>query len=949
MLERADVATTPIIRIQGARQHNLKNVSLDIPRDRLVVLTGLSGSGKSSLAFDTIHAEGQRKYIETLSAYARQFLEQLQKPDVDHVEGLPPTIAIEQRSGSGGPRSTVATTTEVYDYLRLLFARVGEPHCWVCGRRIERQTTAQIVDAVTALPAGTRILVLAPLVRGQKGEHQETFRHIQREGFVRVRVDGELYEVKSVPRLARTRKHHVDVVVDRLVVRPEVAARVADSVNLALALGNDTVFIAAEDSPGQWRDRVFSVRFACPLHPEAALPELSPRMFSFNAPQGACPTCDGLGHVLEFDAGLVVPDDSLSLAQGAVAAWRHAGRGLNVIYRKLIEEFCRAFNVSPDTPWRHLPVDLRDILLHGTPAEESEDVARFEGILPNLKRRWESSENEALKQRLLAFMSERPCETCGGARLRKEALAVTIAERHIHDLTRMSIEAAHGFLSGLSLSGERAVIAGPILAEIVRRLRFMMDVGVGYLGLDRAAASLSGGEAQRIRLATQVGSGLVGVCYVLDEPTIGLHQRDSAQLIRTLRKLTDAGNTVLVVEHDEDMIRAADHLIDIGPGAGAHGGRIVAQGSLTEVLAHPESITAAYLTGRLGVPLPEQRRKVVLAQCLEIQGASEHNLKNIDVKIPLGCFVCVTGVSGSGKSTLVNEVLLKALRRRLYGSRDQPGRHRQLIGAARVDKVVEIDQSPIGRTPRSNPCTYTGAFDLIRDLFARTREAKLRGYGPGRFSFNVKGGRCEACQGQGTKRIEMHFLPDVYVACDACKGTRYNRETLEIRYRGLNIADVLNLRVEEAIPFFEALAGLKQILLGLDEVGLSYLTLGQASTTLSGGEAQRVKLAAELAKTPTGHTLYVLDEPTTGLHFADVANLLRVLNRLADKGHTILVIEHNLEVIKMADWIIDLGPEGGDQGGEIVAQGRPEEIIRNPRSYTGRFLAPRLKATTSAS
>jgi excinuclease ABC subunit A len=973
------------IRIQGARQHNLKNVSLDIPRDRLVVLTGLSGSGKSSLAFDTIHAEGQRKYIETLSAYARQFLEQLQKPDIDHVEGLPPTIAIEQRSGTGGPRSTVATTTELYDYLRLLFARVGEPHCWVCGRRIDRQSTAQIVDAVLAMPAGTRIMVLAPLVRGQKGEHADVFRHIQREGFVRVRLDGELHDVRHVPKLTRTRKHSIDVVVDRLVVRPDIAARLADSVNLALSLGNETVFIAAETPPqnlaegtpeaapesterdrpvgyrsrtrgrspmgdkshpggrSQTIDHIFSARFACPLHPEVTLPELSPRLFSFNSPHGACSACNGLGNILEFDPELVVPDESLSLAEGAVAPWRLAGKRQGVFYKKLIEDFCAQFQVPPDVPFAKLPSELRDVLMHGTtPDQEVRYQARFEGVLPNLKRRWESTENEALKGRLLTFMSERACEACGGARLRREALAVLIDQKSIHDVTGMSIDAAHTFFTHLALTGERAVVAGQILGEIVRRLAFMIDVGVGYLGLERASATLSGGEAQRIRLATQVGSGLVGVCYVLDEPTIGLHQRDAARLIATLRRLADAGNTVLVVEHDEDMIRAADHLVDMGPGAGAHGGEIVAQGSLPDVLANPASLTARYLTGEKAVPLPDKRRKVVMAQSLEVIGAAEHNLKEIDVKFPLGAFVCVTGVSGSGKSTLVNEVLLKALRRKLYNSRERPGRHAQLIGASRVDKVVLIDQSPIGRTPRSNPATYTGAFDLVRQLYAKTREAKIRGYGPSRFSFNVKGGRCEACQGQGTKRIEMHFLPDVFVACDVCKGARYNRETLEVRYRGRNIADVLEMRVEEAIPFFDSFTAIKQILVALDEVGLSYMTLGQASTTLSGGEAQRVKLAAELARTPTGHTLYVLDEPTTGLHFADVDNLLRVLNRLADKGHTILVIEHNLEVIKVADWIIDLGPEGGEGGGRVVAAGRPEEIAAHPESHTGNFLKPRL-------
>ncbi|HRY66515.1 MAG TPA: excinuclease ABC subunit UvrA [Phycisphaerae bacterium] len=973
-----DMDTDRYIRIQGARQHNLRGISLDIPRDRLVVITGLSGSGKSSLAFDTIHAEGRRKYIETLSAYARQFVEQMQKPDVEHIEGLPPTIAIEQRAGSTSPRSTVATTTEVYDYLRLLYARVGEPHCWVCGRRIDRQEPSQIVDQVLAWPGGTRIMVLAPLLgqrrpgaaapvsriaaihakRTREGQSpipadaqakspaaaaQEMLKRVQKQGFVRVRVNGALYDLRDVPALRKGRKNTIDVVVDRLAVKPDVRSRLAESITLGLNLGDQTVFVAEERPGGKWRDHPFSTRFACPLHPEVSIPALSPVMFSFNSPHGACPGCDGLGNILEFDPDLVVPDPALALADGAITAWRHSGKRMNVVYRNLLDEFCLRFHVPPDTPFDKLPADRRDILMNGTtPHSEAQYDTRFEGVLPNLKRRWASTESESLKQRLHAYLSERPCETCHGARLRAEPLAVRVADKNIAQVAGLSVEQAAAFFTTISLTGEKATIAAPILRAVTDRLRFMIDVGVGYLTLDRASATLSGGEAQRIRLATQVGSGMVGVCYVLDEPTIGLHPRDSSQLIGTLRQLVNAGNTAIVVEHDEETIRAADHVIDMGPGAGTHGGLIVAQGRLEQLLAHPDSLTARYLRGEIEIPVPQKRRKIVLAQSIEVKGAAENNLKSIDVRFPLGGIICVTGVSGSGKSTLVNEVFLKAVRRRLYNSRERPGKCEQIIGVSRVDRVIEIDQSPIGRTPRSNPCTYTGAFDLVRQLFAKTRESKIRGYSPGRFSFNVEGGRCEACQGQGTKRIEMHFLPDVYVACDVCKGTRYNRETLEVRYRGRNIADVLDLTVDDSISFFESFANIRQIALALDDVGLSYMKLGQASTTLSGGEAQRVKLAAELAKTPTGHTLYVLDEPTTGLHFADVDNLLRVLNRLADKGHTILVIEHNLEVIKMADWIIDLGPEGGEKGGRIVVEGRPEDVARNQNSYTGRFLRSRL-------
>jgi len=787
-------------------------------------------------------------------------------------------------------------------------------------------------------------MVLAPVVRGQKGEHAEVLRHVEKEGFVRVRIDGELHDIREIPRLDKKRKHDIDVVVDRLAVKPDVAARLAESVGLALRLGNETVFIAAEKDRNQWEDVVFSTRYACPLHPQANLSELSPRLFSFNSPHGACPTCGGLGNVQEFDPDLVVPDPTLSLANGAIEAWRHGGKRLNAIYSQLLSEFSLRFNVSPDVPFQNLPEEIRNVLMFGTtPETEQKYGAKFEGVLPNLQRRWNETESESVKQRLHAYLSERPCESCGGSRLRPETLAVRIDGTNIHDLVSMTIEQAHAFLAGLKFTGERHEIAEPIVREITQRLRFMIDVGVGYLSLSRPSVTLSGGEAQRIRLATQVGSALVGICYVLDEPTIGLHQRDSEKLIRTLRRLRDAGNTVLVVEHDEDTIRAADHVIDMGPGAGSHGGRIIAQGTVEEVTNHPNSITGKYLRGELGVALPDKRRKIYPSNAIQILGAAENNLKHIDVRFPLGGLICVTGVSGSGKSTLVNEVFLKALRRRLYRSKERPGKHDRIIGASRVDKVVQIDQSPIGRSPRSNPVTYTGAFDLIRQLFAKTREAKIRGYSPSTFSFNVKGGRCEACQGQGTKRIEMHFLPDVYVECDVCKGTRYDRETLEVRYRGKSIADVLDMRVEEAIPFFSSFDNIHQILLALDNVGLGYMTLGQSSTTLSGGEAQRIKLAAELAKTPTGHTLYVLDEPTTGLHFADVDNLLRVLGRLVDKGHTVLVIEHNLEVIKMADWIIDLGPEGGDAGGRIVAEGPPEQIAANPASYTGQFLRSRLK------
>ncbi len=934
------------IVILGAKEHNLQNIDVRIPRDKLVVLTGLSGSGKSSLAFDTIYAEGQRKYVESLSAYARQFLEQLSKPDVEHIEGLPPTVAIEQRSGSSNPRSTVATTTEIYDYLRLLFARVGSPHCWICGRSIASQTVSQMVDAIMTLPAGTRFMVLAPIIRGQKGQHVDALKHVQQEGFVRARVDGKVFDVKAVPELEKNRKHTIEVVVDRLVLRDTVKIRLSDSIETALKLANGLVVITHEPAGAEkpadvggnefanWTDWVFSATYACPQHPQANLEELSPRMFSFNSPYGACEACDGLGTILEFDPELIVPDQSLSLSNGAIDAWRHGGKRMNIWYNRQLRQFCRKNGISPTQPYADIPEDKRRLLMQG-----GDD---WEGVLPNLTRRWKNTDSEFVKARLHAYLSEQPCTACKGARLRPASLAVTIGEKNIDDVTKLSISQALRYFDTLPLNAEQAQIAAAILKEIRHRLTFLADVGLDYITLNRTSATLSGGEAQRIRLATQVGSGLVGVCYVLDEPTIGLHQRDNARLIRTLMHLRDMGNTVLVVEHDEETIRCADQIIDMGPAAGRHGGRIVAQGDVQNICSVSESLTGRYLSGQLRIEPPCSRRDISLKRSIEIRGCRENNLKNIDVRIPLGGLVCVTGVSGSGKSTLVNQTLLRALKRRMYASRERPGEYDKILGLSKVDKVIEIDQSPIGRTPRSNPATYTGVFDLIRQLFAKTREAKIRGYKPGRFSFNVKGGRCEACQGQGTKRIEMHFLPDVYVTCQECHGTRYNRETLEVRYKGKNIADVLAMRVEEALGFFESFPKIRQLVKALADVGLSYVELGQSSTTLSGGEAQRVKLAGELGKTATGHTLYVLDEPTTGLHFADIHNLLNVLNRLADMGNTILVIEHNLDVIKCADWIIDLGPEGGNAGGQILAEGTPENIAANDASYTGQFLSRHL-------
>ncbi len=939
------------IRITGAAEHNLKNISLSIPRDKMVVITGISGSGKSSLAFDTIYAEGRRKYVESLSTYARQFLEQMQKPAVSEISGLPPTIAIEQRSASSNPRSTVATTTEIYDYFRLLFARAGQPHCWVCGKEISSQHPSHIVDSILSWPQDTKIQICAPLVRGKKGEHKDVIAVIQREGFVRVRVDDAVYDVRNVPTLNKQKKHDIAAVVDRLVIKDSIRVRLADSVETALKLADGILLVLSQKpdankqngGDGHWEKVIFSEKFACPEHPQASLAELSPRLFSFNSPYGACQGCDGLGTILEFDPDLIVPDKSISLENGAIDAWRKGGKRMNIFYNRLVKRFCRNVGISKSIPFEQIPAEYKRILMYGTtPADEEKYGLWFEGIIPNLTKRWKNTTSEYVKTRLHGYLSEQPCRSCSGARLRPEAIAVHVGGRSINQLAELSIEKAQKFFGKLKLDKEKSVIAAAILKEIKARLKFMMDVGLGYLTLDRTSSTLAGGEAQRIRLATQVGSGLVGVCYVLDEPTIGLHKRDNDRLSRILRQLTLLGNTVIVVEHDEDIIRKADHIIDIGPAAGAQGGEVVAQGSLKDIIASEKSLTGEYLSGKKSIDLPAERRKYKLSKCIEVKAAAQNNLKEIDVKFPLGVFICVTGVSGSGKSTLVNEILMKALKRRLYHSREKPGKHKTILGTSQIDKVIEIDQSPIGKTPRSNPATYTGAFDVIRKLFSMTREAKIRGYKPGRFSFNVKGGRCEYCRGQGTKKIEMHFLPDVYVTCQNCKGTRYNPETLEVTYKGKNIADVLGMRIQEALGFFANFPTILRILRTLADVGLGYVQLGQASTTLSGGEAQRVKLSAELGKAATGHTLYLLDEPTTGLHFADIHNLLNVLQRLTDCGNTVIVIEHNLDVIKIADYIIDLGPEGGEAGGRIVAEGSPEQIVKNKKSYTAKFLKEKL-------
>ncbi len=936
------------IRIRGAREHNLKGIDLDIPRHKLVVITGLSGSGKSSLAFDTIYAEGQRRYVESLSAYARQFLELMQKPDVDLITGLSPAISIEQKTTSKNPRSTVGTVTEIYDYMRLLWARVGVPYSPATGLPIEAQTVSQMVDRILAMPEGSRLYLLAPIVRGRKGEYRKELQELQRRGFERVKIDGELFEIEEVPALDKKRKHEIEVVVDRLVLGPDLAQRLADSLETALELADGLAVVENADTGER---TVLSAKFACPVS-GFTLPEIEPRLFSFNNPYGACPTCDGLGKLLRVDPELVVPDPDKSIADGAVEPW--ASQTM-MYYPQALASICRHFGVEPTTPWKRLPKRVREVILFGSGSEpvpmafddglrRLETNKPFEGVIPNLQRRWRETESAWMREEIERYMSESPCAACGGHRLKPEALCVKIDGRHIGEVTRLSIREALSWFGALpgKLGAKQNEIAGRILKEIRERLGFLVDVGLDYLTLARDSGTLSGGESQRIRLASQIGSGLTGVLYVLDEPSIGLHQRDNDRLLATLERLRDLGNTVIVVEHDEDAIRRADHVIDMGPGAGVHGGLVVAQGTPAEIMREPASLTGQYLSGRRRIPLPARRREPRPGQWLELVGCRANNLADITARFPLGLFVCVTGVSGSGKSSLVVDTLYPALARRLLGARVQPGEHRELRGIELVDKVVDIDQSPIGRTPRSNPATYTGAFTPIRDWFAGLPEARARGYAPGRFSFNVKGGRCEACQGDGVIKIEMHFLPDVYVTCDVCKGKRFNRETLEVTWKGKSIADVLEMTVDSAVEFFEAVPAVRHKLETLQKVGLGYIRLGQQATTLSGGEAQRVKLAKELSRRATGRTVYILDEPTTGLHFEDVKKLLEVLHALVDQGNTVIVIEHNLEVIKTADWILDLGPEGGEGGGRIVAEGPPELVAACEASHTGRYLAPHL-------
>ncbi len=930
------------IVIRGAREHNLKSVDLEIPRDQLVVITGLSGSGKSSLAFDTIYAEGQRRYVESLSAYARQFLEQMEKPEVDSIEGLSPAISIEQKTTSKNPRSTVGTVTEIYDYLRVLFARIGVPHCPDCHRVISAQTVQQMVDRVLALPAGTKLLVLAPVVRGRKGEYKKLFFDLARQGYSRVRVNGVVHELTDDIDLDRHRKHTIEVVVDRLVVRDTLGSRLSDSLETALRLADGVAQVEVPGESGggvapsgrQDGDRMlFSERLAC-AECGISIPEIAPRMFSFNSPYGACETCAGLGTRWEIDPERLVPSPQRSLKEGALAPW--AGRETSY-FRQTLAVLAKRHRFALDVPWAKLKKSVRDVILFG------ERDGGFEGVVAVLQRRYRDTESEEARREIEHFMAERPCPACGGSRLRRESLGLRIAGRSIADVVRLTIKEAAEFFGELTLTEREALIARRVLKEIRERLGFLRDVGLDYLALDRPAGTLSGGEGQRIRLATQIGSSLVGVLYILDEPSIGLHQRDNRRLLETLKRLRDLGNTVLVVEHDEETIRSADFVIDLGPGAGELGGHIVALGTPDEILANPDSLTGRYLSGALSIPVPEARRRGH-GTFLTIHNPREHNLTGTNVRIPLGTFTCVTGVSGSGKSTLVNDILYRALAQMLHRAQERPGAHDRVEGAQHVDKVVDIDQSPIGRTPRSNPATYTGVFTFIRALFARTPDARMRGFQPGRFSFNVKGGRCEACQGDGLVKIEMHFLPDVYVTCDVCKGQRYNRETLEIRYKGKSVADVLNMTVREALGFFDAVPVIKSKLQTLDDVGLDYIRLGQSATTLSGGEAQRVKLATELSRRATGRTLYILDEPTTGLHFADIQKLLEVLNRLVDQGNTVVIIEHNLDVIKTSDWVIDLGPEGGDAGGRVMATGTPEEVAAQAdRSYTGQFLQPVLR------
>ena len=954
--------------VSGAREHNLKDITVAIPRGSLTVITGLSGSGKSSLAFDTIYAEGQRRYVESLSAYARQFLGQMDKPDVDSIEGLSPAISIDQKTTSRNPRSTVGTVTEIYDYLRLLWARVGHPHCHVCGRPITGQSAEQIIDQVMELPEGTRFMVLAPIVRGRKGEYGKQLDELRAEGFGRVKIDGELRRLDEEITLDKKYKHDIAVVVDRLVMKGELRKRLADSIETAVALADGLVEIELVDSPGgepdgdsaakprgtgQAKTILFSEKFACPVH-GPSLVELEPRIFSFNSPHGACPRCTGLGSQMEIDPDLVVPDPTLSIGEGAIAPWSVSASDY---YDQLAQAIAERYEVDLETAWQDLPPEQQDFFLFGTNGDRVQVSYRnrfgrrrsyatqFEGIVPNLERRYRETESEFSREKIEEYMTLRPCPECKGARLRPESRAVLVAGTAIHAFTGLSARRALSWIRALELTEHDRRIARLILREIEERLQFLENVGVGYLSMERAAATLSGGEAQRIRLATQIGSSLVGVLYILDEPSIGLHQRDNEKLIATLERLRDLGNTVLVVEHDEGTMRAADHIVDMGPGAGEHGGHVVAEGTIDAIAAVPESLTGQFLAGTREIETPKRRRKP--SGYIGIEGASQHNLKKIDVKVPLGVLCCVTGVSGSGKSTLVNEVLYKAVSNKLHRSKQRAGVHRRITGLEQLDKIISVDQSPIGRTPRSNPATYIGLFDQIRDLFSKTQEARARGYKPGRFSFNVKGGRCEVCRGDGQIKIEMHFLPDVYVPCEQCHGKRYNRETLEVRFKGRTIADVLEMPIEEALEFFEHIPKIRRRVQTLYDVGLGYMRLGQPATTLSGGEAQRVKLAAELAKVATGRTIYILDEPTTGLHLADIQRLLEVLARLVDAGNSVVVIEHNLDVIKVADRIIDLGPEGGDDGGRVIVTGTPEQVVKAAASDTGRFLAPLLPAATA--
>jgi len=936
--------------VRGAREHNLKDVSVDLPRDAMIVFTGLSGSGKSSLAFDTIFAEGQRRYVESLSAYARQFLGQMDKPDVDFIEGLSPAVSIDQKSTSRNPRSTVGTITEVYDYLRLLFARAGRPHCPECGEPIARQTPQQIVDRVLELEEGSRFQVLAPVVRGRKGEYLDLFRQLSGQGFSRARVDGETYQLTEPPKLDKQKKHTIDVVVDRLAVKRSAKQRLTDSVETALGLsgGIVTLDFVDLDPKDPHRERRFSERLACPNDHPLQLDELEPRSFSFNSPYGACTACSGLGTRMEVDPELVIPDPEKSLDEGAIQPW--AGANVSQYFERLLGALADELGISTRAPFAELPAKAKKALLSGHDRQvhvryknrygrERSYYTTFEGVIPYVERRHAEASSDTSRERFEGYMREVPCLTCDGARLKPISLAVTVGGKNIAEISALPIDGVKDFLSDLDLTPRERQIAERVTKEIGERLQFLLDVGLDYLTLDRPSGSLSGGEAQRIRLATQIGSGLVGVLYVLDEPSIGLHQRDNRRLIDTLVRLKNLGNTLIVVEHDEDTIDHADWVVDIGPGAGEHGGQIVVSGTVEDLRNHPDSLTGAYISGRREIPMPPVRRPRTESRELTVYGAREHNLKDIDVTFPLGMFVAITGVSGSGKSTLVNDILYTSLAKQIYGARDVPGRHTKIDGLHHVDKVIHVDQSPIGRTPRSNPATYTGVFDNIRKLFAETPEAKVRGYQPGRFSFNVKGGRCEACSGDGTLKIEMNFLPDVYVPCEVCHGARYNRETLEVHYKGRTIADVLDMSIEEAADFFAAIPAIARHLVTLNEVGLGYVRLGQPAPTLSGGEAQRVKLASELQKRSTGRTVYVLDEPTTGLHFEDIRKLLLVLSSLVDKGNTVLVIEHNLDVIKTADWIVDLGPDGGVRGGTLVAEGTPEEVAANPSSYTGQFLA----------